>query len=220
VPTLERHAPWVTAVALSAAALGVAGSAATHAPLAAFAAQSAGQPLLFGLRAGLVAGASWVCVERRAWRTLACVAVAFVASLATRALLFGLIAAALFAFLDARRWGGVALLAACLAPWSLRGPARHEASPPVDPAARVAYYRARDNAWRARHAALEWARAEHGAPGRGFLALAQIDWALGQRRESVRALRLLSARAADPALRARAGELERRWHLAGSGDAR
>lgn len=209
--TLRSHAPGAVAVVVCIAALAFAGHAVVATPLAAFAAQAPGQKLLFGLRAGLLLAATWACAERRTYRTLAVVAAAFVASLAARGLLLVLVPAALMAIAGAKRWAGPAALVACLLPsaWPSRAA---NASLPAQPAALVAHYRARGNLWRARDAALQWARTEQ-VPGAALLELARLDWALGQRREAARALGALRENAKDASIRARADALMRRWHL-------
>ena len=208
----RRLAPLAVAGVLCIAALALAGRATVAAPFDAFAAQNPGQRLLFGLRVGVLLAATWACAERRAYRTLAGVAVAFVASLAARSLVFVLVGAGLFALVDAG-WIAPAVLAASLLPWTLLSPAPRERELPTQPAALVAHYRAAGNLWRARYAALGWAREEGRTPGAGMLTLAEIDWALGQKGELTRVLGALRAHARDPAIRARADELARRWHL-------
>lgn len=212
VTTRNRlHAPLMLAAMLCIAALAYAGRNVVQAPLSAFAAQDTGQRLLFVLRVGLLLSASWACAERGAYRTLGLVLAAFVASLAVRGLVFALVAAALYALVDARRWSAPAILGACLLSWFVLPRPGGAPALPSTPAALVAHYRAAGNLWRARYAALGWARDEKNRPGAGTLTLAKIDRHLGERREAARALAAVLAHAPDPTIRARARALALRW---------
>ena len=69
---------------------------------------------------------------------------------------------------------------------------------------------ARDNPFRARAEALEWAKHED-PPGEGHLALASIDWRLGHVEAARRVLSKVLARPASEDVMRRAGELSRAW---------
>jgi Tfp pilus assembly protein FimV len=99
-----------------------------------------------------------------------------------------------------------------LAVLALMVPLRPRVAPaPDDPRAAVAYWQARDNAWRARGAALAWARLEKATPGEGHLALARLDWELGEREKAQRAVTQILEHGEDAAVRARAASLRDSW---------
>jgi hypothetical protein len=85
------------------------------------------------------------------------------------------------------------------------------ADAPDDPRASVAYWRARDNLWRARGAALAWARAEKDAPGEAYSVLAQLDWELGEHDKARRVLTHLIEGAHDRAVGEQAERLLLDW---------
>jgi hypothetical protein len=100
----------------------------------------------------------------------------------------------------------VALAAAGLAPRAPSAPA----SAPGDPREAVAYWRGQNNLFHARAEALRWANAEP-SPGEGYLALAEVDWALGDAMRARKVLAKVVERGSSEAVRARAQEIERQW---------
>lgn len=75
------------------------------------------------------------------------------------------------------------------------------ASMPEAPELAMREWLAHDNRWRARHAASKWAWGERSDPGRGHLALAELEASLGRGRAALELLRLVEARSSDVALR-------------------
>jgi hypothetical protein len=109
----------------------------------------------------------------------------------------------------ARVGAPVAVLLLAAASLRPHAPYAPEAAPTDAPQA-VAYWRARGNLFHARAEALRWANGEP-APAEGYLALAEVDWALG---DGVRARKVLAKvveRGASDAVRARAQEMGRSW---------
>jgi hypothetical protein len=141
----------------------------------------------------------------------------FVLSLAVRALLVPYFCMAGLATVAARhrlRRESVALvLAGAGLALASRWAVPHPESAPAaaDPQALVQYWLARDNGWRARGVALDWVRAEKDAPSEGYLALAQVDWDLGEHDKARRVLAHLVASSTDESLRARASRMQAAW---------
>jgi len=178
-------------------------------------AQGAGTPLvLAGLGALVLA---WLSL-RTAPRAFAIVAGLFLLSLAARALLvvyFGAVIAAAFAARARLRRDATVVVLACtgvaIAVAIVHGAAPAAPAPPQDPRAEVEFWRSRDNAWRARGAALAWARAENAAPGEGYVTLAQLDWELGEHEKARRVLGHVIERTHDDELLQRAARLRDAW---------
>lgn len=82
--------------------------------------------------------------------------------------------------------------------------------PPTDPPVLVEYWRGRRNLYHARAAALAWARTE-ASPSDGYLALARVDWELGEHEKARKVLEKVKTRSASGAARQKAAELERGW---------
>ena len=208
----------VTALALAVAwrdALGLDG------PWDAFVAQQPRAMILLALRLALLMVASLAMSvrspTRRAYAMMVAVGLLFVGSLAWRVMLVPFVASALVAiFLGAPPRASafvLAALATAVASLTLV-PSRADAIAPADPAAATAYWRHADNPFRARAAAFKWAQREGSAFGEGYLALAEIDFALGHREVAERVIAKVVERAPDPAMRARAERVRDTWHSA------
>jgi hypothetical protein len=160
---------------------------------------------------------AWLSL-RAAPRAFAVVAALLVLSLAARALFVAYFAAVALAAWAARaRLGRDAVVVACGTGFAIgarliaAASAHSPAEAPRDPRASVEYWRARDNMWRARSAALAWARAEKDAPGEGYSVLAQLDWDLGERDKARRVLKHLIEGTHDPAVGEQAERLLLDW---------
>ncbi len=183
---------------------------AVSAPLSPLSAQAS--PVGLAVRLALLAEAWLFCRDRPA--RLGVVTALFVASLAWQVTVLLLVPVAVGASILSRGRPPrravvlVAVGAIGLALGASRRPGETP-PPPDDPALASAWWLGRDNLWRAHEAALRWASSEHDAPGRGFVALAEIDWRLGDREKAARVLRKVLEGARDP--EARAEQLERQW---------
>ena len=216
---LER----IGVVAVTALALGMAWRDALglDGPWDAFVAQQPRAMILLALRLALLIVAGLATSVRRptrgAYAMMVAVALLFAASLAWRLMLVPFVAASLATvFLGAPPRASVFVLAAlatAVASLTL-APSRVEAIAPTDPAAATAYWRRAENPFRARAAAFKWAQHEGSAFGEGYLALAEIDFALGHREVAERVIAKVVERAPDPAMRARAARVRDTWHAA------
>jgi hypothetical protein len=190
-------------------------------PLRPFFAQAPGQTVLLGLR-GLILFAAIVCVAPRGRAQVLALLLAvslFVASLCAQ----GLLVVDVVVMLPLLAWlarGGpppegsrsvtlAALLFSALALLSLV-PTSSPPGPGDDPHAAVEYWRGRKNLFRARAVAFDWAMSEE-PPAEGYVALAAIDWDLGQPERARKVLGKVLARATSDDVRRRASELDRRW---------
>lgn len=193
-------------------------------PFAPFTAQEPWQSALFGARIGLLFLA---LVRLRAPRlanpevVLGAVGLLFLVSLAVRALVVPGVLITVGAVrlgrpaeagsATAPRWLTPTLLAASLMGLvvATRGE-RPRVTPPDDPRDAVAYWRDRRNLHHARAVALAWAQRE-AVPSEGYLALAIVDWDLGEREKARKVLSKILARAESEPLRRKAEELRSAW---------
>jgi hypothetical protein len=183
-------------------------------PLAPFSAQEPGGRAMLALR--LVAFAlALLCAPRaRATAVSASIGALLVASLAARGLLVPLVLASAWvvATSGARRARacGLGALSVVLA-LGIAASFRRAAPPPVLSAReQVDDWRSRENSFRARAAALEWAKRES-PPGDAYLALASIDWELGHRERARKVLSKVIAHPASDDVKRRADDLDRAW---------
>jgi hypothetical protein len=184
------------------AALGVA------APFAPFSATEPADRALLLARAALLL-AAWYAPRRRIF-LVACAL--FVGSLAARGVFVPFAAVAVAAAWAERRARLVASgsVIACV----ILGLAtsRPPEVPPAagNPAAETVAWIQRDNLFRARSWAVQWANGER-SEGDGHLALAKLDWALGHRDEARGIAGDVAAHGVDEGIRQRASEQLREW---------
>lgn len=188
--------------------------------LAPFVAQAPGQMPLLLLRVGLFLFALLEpkpLTQGRA-AALSCLALVMVGSLFAQGLWLVMLLATILVVSrqsvprvrGPSRWGAAFLLATALvglAPHWSASPAR---STPDSPPALVQYWRERGNLFRARAAALAWARQEP-VPGEGYLTLADLVWELGHEDRARRVLEKVIAHPASDQVRRQAEDRLSRW---------
>ena len=210
-------APAVAAAAAGVSAFGLAS------PLSQFQAHEPGGRAMLALRVFVYALACFRVPSRdgRAMVATAILAAAFVASLVARGLVLAFVVGAAlvvrsFAMPVAgdRRTPSTRRAIAAFALLSALAFAASFAHSPLLPARsareQVDDWLARDNPFRARAEALQWAKHED-PPGEGHLALASIDWQLGHVEAARRVLSKVLSRPASEDVKRRAGELSRVW---------
>jgi hypothetical protein len=209
-------APAIAASVGGVAAFGLAD------PLAQFHAQEPGGRAMLALRAFVFVLACFRVPMREKGATFATalLGMIFVASLAARGLVPALVVASALVIRrfargeEARpsRWTPWVLAAlASLPVLAFAASYRHEAAPPSRSASeQVDDWRARDNLFRARAVALDWAKRED-PPGDAHLALASIDWELGHFEPARKVLSKVIARPASDDAKRRAEDLARTW---------
>jgi hypothetical protein len=190
-------------------------------PWDAFFAQKPRASILLALRVGLLVAASLGASMRSAHPRGALLALAvtllFALSLAFRVMMVPLVIVSLAAVMlrapsrvSASGFAAFAIVGMSLATFRSRA----SASAPNDPAEATAYFRRAENPFRARAAAIAWAQREGTAFGEGYIALAEIDFALGHRDVAERVIAKVIGRAQDPAMRARAERIRDSWRAA------
>jgi len=210
-------APAVAAAAAGVSAFGLAS------PLSPFEAHEPGGRVMLALRVFVYALASFRVPVRdgRAMVATAILGAGFVASLVAHGLVVALVVGVAIVvrrfaipLAGERRTPSTRRAVAALALVSALAFAASFARSPLPPARnahqQVDDWLARDNPFRARAEALEWAKHED-PPGEGHLALASIDWRLGHVEAARRVLSKVLARPASEDVMRRAGELSRAW---------
>jgi hypothetical protein len=208
------------AVAAAAAGVSAFGLASTLSP---FEAHEPGGRVMLALRVFVYALASFRVPVRdgRAMVATAILGAGFVASLVAHGLVVALVVGVAIVvrrfaipLAGERRMPSTRRAVAALALVSALAFAASFARSPLPPARnahqQVDDWLARDNPFRARAEALEWAKHED-PPGEGHLALASIDWRLGHVEAARRVLSKVLARPASEDVMRRAGELSRAW---------
>jgi hypothetical protein len=208
------------AVAAAAAGVSAFGLASTLSP---FEAHEPGGRVMLALRVFVYALASFRVPVRdgRAMVATAILGAGFVASLVAHGLVVALVVGVAIVvrrfaipLAGERRTPSTRRAVAALALVSALAFAASFARSPLPPARnahqQVDDWLARDNPFRARAEALEWAKHED-PPGEGHLALASIDWRLGHVEAARRVLSKVLARPASEDVMRRAGELSRAW---------
>ena len=208
------------AVAAAAAGVSAFGLASTLSP---FEAHEPGGRVMLALRVFVYALASFRVPVRdgRAMVATAILGAGFVASLVAHGLVVALVVGVAIVvrrfaipLAGERRTPSTRRAVTALALVSALAFAASFARSPLPPARnahqQVDDWLARDNPFRARAEALEWAKHED-PPGEGHLALASIDWRLGHVEAARRVLSKVLARPASEDVMRRAGELSRAW---------
>ena len=181
--------------------------------------QDAGQAPTVLIRLGVL----FFCLDalRRRWPAAVVVIALFVLSLAVRGALypFVLVAGAVTARADVtgRTANAVLLGSTSVAIAALLVPRLVTVQAPPDerdPAAMVAYWRARQNPYQARWWAIVWAKQEADRPGNGLLALATLNWELERKPQARRMLTKLLDQPVSDDVRARAEAERAKWDAA------